>query len=225
MQKSKKLILIAFIIILSLFILVACNPSTNTDNEQKSNISYIQHEFYHGKSANFEVKICSGKSEVLFIADGVTNDCKDFSTITVIPSSVDLYNHEYTFTITGENGETSGSLVKDSFGAYYQADIDSSAVGKITSVKLSYGKNNEELEVTNMLEGKVDGMKALEVVKEALKERLEADNKDREIYIRMINNSNKPESEYYWYVAFIANPTDYFSALVSPDDGTIVSIT
>lgn len=225
MQKSKKLIFIVFILLLSSFILVACNQMGKVDTEQKNNISYIQNEFYHGKSRNFEVKICSGKSEVLFIADGVTNECKDFTTITVIPSSVDLYNHEYSFTLTGENGETSGDLIKDSFGAYYQADVNLSTIGKVTSVKLTYGKNSEDVEISDMLEGKVDGMKALEVVKEALAERLTADNKDREIYIRMINNTNKPESEYYWYVAFIANPTDYFSALVNPQDGTIVSIT
>lgn len=225
MQKFKKILLTSFIIIITCLFLVACNQKTNTDDEQKSNISYIQNEFYHGKSGNFEVKICSGKSEVLFIADGVTNECKDFSTITVIPCSVDLYNHEYTFTLTGESGETTGSLVKDSFGAYYQADVDLKTVGKVTSVKLSYAKNTDEIEVTDMLAEKIDGMKALEIVKDALTERLEADNKDREIYIRMINNTNKPESEYYWYVAFIANPTDYFSALVNPADGTIVSIT
>lgn len=225
MQKIKKISVILAIILLTLCFFVGCNPDSNPECEEKSNISYIQNMFYHGKSANFEVKISCGKSEVLFIADGKTNECKNFSTITVIPCSVDLYNHEYTFTLTGDKGEVSGSLVKDSFGAYYQADIEIEKVGNITNVKLTYGKKDEEITLANMLDGKIDATKALDTAKDALKEKLNADNKDREIYIRMINNTNKPESEYFWYVAFIATPTDYYSVLINPEDGKIVSIT
>ncbi len=225
MQKIKKLSVLIIILVLSVVFLVACNSEKDPVNEEKNNISYLQSSFYHGKSPNFEVKISCGKSEVLFIADGKTNECKTFSTITVIPCSVDLYNHEYTFTLTGDKGETGGTLVKDSFGAYYQADIDLSQIGKVISVKLTYSNKNEEIALIDMLDGKIDGMKALEVAQEALKDKLEADNKEREIYIRMINNTNKPESEYFWYVAFIANPTDYYCALVNPGDGKIISIT
>lgn len=225
MQKLKNIVILTLILTLVIVLFVGCNNETQGNVEEKENISYLQTCFYHGKSPNFEVKICGGKSEILFIADGKTNECKNFSTITVIPCSVDLYNHEYEFTLTGDKGEVTGTLVKDSFGAYYQADIDLTKVGAITTVKLTYSSKNEELSLTDMLENKVDGMNALNVAKDALKEKLEADNKDREIYIRMINNTNKPESEYYWYVAFIASPTDYYSALINPSDGKIISIT
>lgn len=225
MQKLKK---ISIILLLSVFIIifsVACSPKSDDNVEEKNNISYIQNTFYHGKTSNFEVKICSGKSEVLFIADGKTNECKEFCTLTVIPSGVDLFNCDYSFTIIGENGETKGTLTKDSFGAYYLSDVEIKNLGKITNVHLSYNSKTEEVPMTDMLEGKVDGMKALEVIKGALADKLKANDKEREIYIRMINNTNKPESEYYWYVAFIATPTDYYSGLVNPADGSIISIT
>lgn len=224
MKRISILFCFILLILITSFTLTACKKNTEQP-EEKNDISYIQTGFYKGENKDFEVKISKGNKEVLFVADGKTNECKDFCAITVIPSSVDLFNNEYEFVITGETGEINGKLNKDSFGAYYEQDVDVSSIGEISKVTISYGKKTQEITVTNMLKDCLDAKQALEKAREALSERLSSDDKDREIYIRMINNTGNPKSEYYWYVAFIANPTDYYACLINPADGTVVSCT
>lgn len=224
MKKTFIFISLLLIVVLSVFALVGCEKKQD-EPEQKENISYIQTGFYLGKSGDFEVKIIKGNKELLFVADGKTNDCKDFCTLTLTPSSVDLFDNEYSFVIKGDSGEVEGKLDKDSFGAFFEQEVDVSALGKIESVTIKYGKKNQEIPVQDMLENSISAKDALEKAKKVLSERLSADDKDREIYIRLINNTVNPTSEYYWYVAFIANPTDYFACLVSPKDGSIISQT
>lgn len=223
----KKIIILCLIALMAVIMTIctSCKPSETVEPQEDNNISYIQTSFYMGECANFKVKITEGKKEVLFVADGKTNECKDFSTVTLIPDSTDLFNNEYKFTLIGESGELSGTLNKDSFGAYYYLDIDISSIGKPNKIVITYNDINKEIELTDMLENKIDAMRALEVAKETLKSKLDADNKEREIYIRMINNTTDPDSAYYWYVAFIANPTDYYACLIEPTNGDVVSCT
>lgn len=224
----KKIIMIMILLVvcaITITALVSCKPNEDITPNEENNISYIQTTFYRGAVANFEVKIIGGKKEVLFVADGKTNDCKKFSTVTLIPDSTDLYNNEYKFIVTGENGELSGTLNKDSFGAYYYLDIDLSSIGKLNKICISYGNQEKEIELVDMLDNKIDAMGALDIAKQTLQAKLEADNKEREIYIRMINNTTDPDSTYYWYVAFIANPTDYYACLIEPSNGGVVSCT
>lgn len=224
----KKIIMITCLLIvcaISISIFVSCKPSEDNTPKEENNISYIQTTFYRGTITNFEVKITAGKKEVLFVADGKTNDCKDFSTVTLTPDSTDLYNNEYKFTVTGENGELSGTLNKDSFGAYYYLDIDLSSIGKLNKICISYDSKEKEIELVDMLENKIDAKGALEIAKQTLQAKLDADNKEREIYIRMINNTTDSNSTYYWYVAFIADPTDYYAGLIDPIGGGVVSCT
>lgn len=224
----KKIIMIMILLIvcaITITVLVSCKPSEDNEPNEKNNISYIQTSFYRGFITNFEVRITAGKKEVLFVADGKTNDCKEFSTVTLIPDSTDLYNNEYKFIVTGENGELSGTLNKDSFGAYYYLDIDLSSIGKLKKVCISYANQEKEIELVDMLENKIDAKGALDIAKQTLQAKLDSDNKEREIYIRMINNTTDPNSTYYWYVAFIADPTDYYACLIEPINGGVVSCT
>ncbi len=223
MKKFIALICIVLVIGLA-FSLVGCKDKPQ-ESEKKDCISYIQTTFFKGNNQNFEVKICQGVSELLFVADGKTNEKKPFSRITLTPNSVDLFENEYTFQVIGDKGEVSGSFNKESFGAYYMADISLETIGTPQHVVISYQNNKKEIELTNMLSGCISALDALNKAQEALNENLEKDNKDREIYIRMINNQSNPQSTYYWYVAFIANPQDYYAVLVNPTDGTIINKT
>lgn len=224
-MKKSFIIFIVLISILCVGLFSGCNKPSIEDSDIQ-NISYYQTTFYRGLTNNFEVKICAGNSEVLFVADGKTNECKDFCTITVIPLSVDLFNYDYKFKIEGENGTIEGDLTKDAFGAYFSSDIEIDSLGQILKTTLLFAKDNSvNIDMQNLLSDCIDGKKAIDIAKDSLKDKLDSDNKDREIYVRLINNSNKPESEFYWYVAFIANPTDYYSCLISPKDGSIISVT
>lgn len=225
MKKIVIVISLLLSVILSAFVFAGCDKKKEQQTKENEKISYIQTAFYLGKSGDFEVKIVKGNKELLFVADGKTNECKDFCTLTLTPSSVDLFDKEYSFTVKGDSGEISGKLDKDSFGAYFEQEIDISALGEVRTVTVSYGTKNQEIAVQNMLADKISPKDALEKAKEVMSDRLSADNKEREIYIRLINNTVNPTSEYYWYVAFISDPTDYYACLINPVDGKIISQT
>lgn len=225
----KRIILIIFsvIIIAALFAFSAgCNPegsSVTTDN-----ISYIQTALYTGQSLNFTVCIAKGRSEQLFIADGKAGELKEFNTLTVTPLNIDLLNNTYTYRLVGANGELEGALSKDSFGASYTAELaDIASLGTLTSIKIIAVSIEDEICLVDRLADMLDAMEALNLARESLEEQIVSEtvdnHLDREIYIKFINDAKNPTSPYYWYIAYIASPTDYWTVLIDPATGEIVS--
>jgi len=207
---------------LSALALSACNTATPT--EETEPISYMQQSFYLGKTKDFTARLSSGLSEALFVADGVSQDVRAFTTLTIVPQHVDLFNLSYTFTLSGDKGEYSGTLDKDSFGASYSAEIPSSdTIGVPQKVTVKSDTIEQTISLDNMLAESISAAKALEIAKASLSDKLTASAKEREIYVKYINDAESDASDYYWYVAFIASPTDYYAVLVSPT-GQLVSV-
>ncbi len=221
----------AIILSLSLIIALAvfsagCKREDGYDTVD--NISYIQTALYTGQSLNFTVSIAKGRSEQLFIADGKAGDLREFNTLTVVPLNIDLLNNSYTYQLIGESGELQGSLSKDNFGASYTAELsDINTIGTLTSIKILAVSIEDEICLVNRLSDMLDAMEALNIAKQSLEEQIVSETVDnviqREIYIKFINDTKNPTSPYYWYVAFIASPTDYWSVLIDPSSGDIVS--
>ena len=192
--------------------------------QEESHISYMQQAFYLGKTKDFTTRLVMGVSEAMFVADGKTTDVRSFATLTVVPQHVDLFNEAYDYTLKGDKGEISGALDKDSFGASYSAAIsDLAAIGTPVEVTVKSNKIEESIPLADMLSESITGVKALEIAEAQLTDKLTASDKEREIYVKYINDAESDASDYYWYVAFIASPTDYYAVLVAPD-GKIVSV-
>ncbi|MBQ9145667.1 MAG: hypothetical protein IJX70_04330 [Clostridia bacterium] len=218
----KHIRIVALIVVILVLVLCACTPK---EEEVPSPISYIQQTLYTGGNNNFLVNMSSGRSEELFVADGKVGEVHDFVLISVVPLHVDLFNYSYTYILKGEKGEKTGELIKDSFGAGFSAEIEEiESVGKPISLVLCYQEKEEDITIENKLESMINGVEAIEIAENTLKESLERDGKEREIYVKYINDSSNPESPYYWYVAYIASPADYYSVLISPTDGNVVSV-
>ena len=218
----KKIVLTIVVIALVGIILCACGKVTTPQEE--SHISYLQTTYYYGHNANFAVRLVGGESEELFVADGKTMDVAHFDTLSLVPQHVDLFNESYTYTLVGTTGEITGNLQKDSFGASYTADIAAiDSIGTPTEVRIAGESVQETIALTDMLQDAITGTKAMEIAQQALQAKLEADDKEREIYIKYINDVGNDQSPYYWYVAYIAAPTDYYSVLVD-DQGNVVNV-
>ncbi|NCA66825.1 MAG: hypothetical protein EOM87_02030 [Clostridia bacterium] len=192
------------------------------------NISYIQTALYTGQSLNFTVSVTKGRSEQLFIADGKVGELKEFNTLTVVPLNIDLLNNSYNYKLIGENGELEGSLAKDNFGASYNAELsDITTIGTLTSITIIAVSIEDEICLVNKLADMLDAMEALEIARDSLEEQIVSETVDnemqREIYIKLINDAKNPTSPYYWYIAYIASPTDYWTVLIDPSNGEIVS--
>lgn len=221
---KKNVVIIFSIIILAVSLaFVGCDTKDTPVEEEQKPISYMQTLFYNGKDNEFRVKLIQGRGETLFIADGKQSGNVEFTTLTVTPLNKDQANNELKYTLIGDKGEISDSLSYERLQGHFTASPDISTIGTPLSIKLEEGKRVIEIKLENLLEGRLSADEALTVAENELKDKLSNDDKDREIYIRLINNSLDPNSEYYWYVAFIASPTDYYSVLMDSKTGTILS--
>jgi len=226
-MKKSTLIFFSVVIIVVLSALAAgCSPDDS--NVAADNISYIQTALYTGQSLNFTISIAKGRSEQLFIADGKAGELKEFNTLLVTPLNIDLLNNTYTYRLVGANGELEGALAKDSFGVSYTAELsDIASLGALTSIKIIAVSIEDDICLVDRLADMLDAMEALNLARKSLEEQIvgeTADSRvDREIYIKFINDAKNPTSPYYWYVAYIASPTDYWTVLIDPSTGEIVS--
>ena len=219
----KQILITMVIILLIAACLTACKKQSQ---EQSEPISYMQQSLYTASSANYRVTVTSGRSESLFVADGKVTDVQDYATVTVVPLHVDLYNGDYTYTLTGSTGTAQGTMVKDNFGASFEAQIDDwDNVGIPTTLTITSGDKSEEFALIDRMDGCITGLNAHEIAYKTVQDKLDADDKDREIYVRFINDSSTPDSPYYWYVAYIHAPTDYYSVLIDPTSGTVLNVT
>lgn len=226
MKRIPTVIFSILVVVLLMVSLIGCN---NDPIEQTlDNISYIQTALYTGQSLNFTVTVSKGRSEQMFIADGKAGELNEFNTLTVTPLNIDLLNNNYTYKLIGESGELEGALTKDSFGASYTAEIaELDSIGTLNSIKILAVSIEDEICLVNKLADMMDAMEALGIAKSSLEEQIVSETVDnelqREIYIKFINDAKNPTSPYYWYVAYIASPTDYWTVLIDPTTGEVVS--
>ena len=115
----------------------------------------------------------------------------------------------------------SGTLTAGTFGEFR---------GEITlpfaPVKIALTADGQtfELELEDVLDGKLTSADAVNVAKKQFAERIAAEEADgkpaREVYVKLITGDRET---YYFYVSFIGEGTDYWAALIDPSDGTVVS--
>ncbi|MBQ7653419.1 MAG: hypothetical protein IJS93_03515 [Clostridia bacterium] len=213
-------------VISALLLFAICFSACSKIEKEQENVialSYCQTSLYEGKNADFVVELTEGTSEKLFVADGKTQETAPFVTLKVTPTSQDLKNVDLKFKLKGDKGEVSAPLSVDAFGAYFTASPDMSVVGKPQEASVLIGADESKVELKDMLEGMVTSQQALSIAEETLKEKLANDDKEREIYVRVIKNADELEAPYYWYVAFISSPTDYYSAVIDVKSGKVAS--
>lgn len=224
----KKVIATIVAVIACLFCVAACD-TTPQQATYEENVSFMQTDLYSGGSSNFEVNISCGEKEEMFLADGKVGNVVKFSTLTLIPLHMDLFEKSYAYKLTGQKGECSGEFKKDMFGVSFSAEIeDISNLGEVTSVLITADSVEETVALTNQLTDMMSWKEALSIACKEMKAELDECMKNntvlpREIYIKFINDKNNTESPYYWYVAFIGSGDDYWALLIEPKEGEIIS--
>ncbi len=218
MKKKLLFSLLAILIVATLPLLAACNRQDET--EPKSNICRETLSFYAGENENFSATVEFGRREKQFIADGKATDVTDFVQLTVVPLKSGEYD-AIAYELKAEDKSLSGTLEKPSHGEYNAiVTLDFAP----TSICLNAGETSCEIPLANVLTDCLSADDAINIAKDAFKDRLEkeaADGKpEREIYLKLITGDRKT---YYYYVSFIGEGVDYWAALVSPTDGEVVS--
>lgn len=217
-MKRKTLILITVCILALAFGLVACNKTS--DDAKSDNICRLTEQFYAGESENFYASIECGRREKTFIADGVAREVADFCELCILPlKSNSLEGISYQ--IWGGQNSLSGEVKAGRHGEF----VASIALDFIPEkIVLTASDNNDEIELSSVLDGAITAFDAINVAKDALKENIQKEYNDgkpeREIYVKLISADRV---NYYYYVSFIGDGVDYWAMLINPKTGEIVS--
>lgn len=219
MKKKIYLILtLVLVLICAAVVLVACGSKNN--NAVKDNVSRRTDAYFAGESDCFAISVEKGRREKTFIADGKATDVIDFCRITVIPLKSNDYK-SVNYVIAGDGETLSGEIKSSDFGEY-SAEIELAFIPK--SVTVTAGSDTGEVALTDMLEGKLTASDAVNVAKEAFKDKIakeaEEGKPEREIYVKLITGDR---TNYYYYVSFIGEGVDYWAMLIDPANGNVIS--
>ena len=219
MKKKIYLILtVILVLVCATVALVACGNKTQTG--ANDNVSRRTDSYFAGESDCFAVSIEKGKREKTFIADGKATDVIDFCQITIVPLKSNDYK-SVNYIINGDDTTLGGEITASDFGEFSSV-IELGFVPK--SVTVTAGSEVSEIDLTDMLEGKLTAQDAVNIAKEAFKDKLTAESEDgkaaREIYVKLITGDR---TNYYYYVSFIGDGVDYLAVLIDPSTGDIVS--
>lgn len=219
-MKKKMLLFVCLILAVcaAVFALAACD---RTPAEEPSDISRSVSALYIADGDEFSVTLEVGAKETPFVADGKVGEVKEFASLTLTPLTVAEYD-EIAFVITGGEQETlSGTLTAGGFGDF-KSDIPLDFVP--AKISVTAGGQTTEFELSSVLEGKLTAADAVNVARKLFADLIEeeraAGSPSREIYVKLITGDRE---NFYYYVSFIGEGTDYWGALVKPEDGSVVS--
>lgn len=219
MKRKIALVGVAILVLLcTLACFVACNKTKK--QEQSDNVSRRTDAYYAGESELFSVSVEKGRRERNFVADGTATDVIDFCEINIQPLKSNDYE-KIAYVLSGEGSTLSGELTGGNFGEF-TASITLDFVPN--KVVVTAGENKSEIDLCSVLDGALTSSDVINIAKNELKDKIAAENSegkpDREIYVKLITADR---TNYYYYVSFIGEGTDYWAMLVDIKSGTIVS--
>lgn len=205
----------------------ACNKK-GSSIDLSANISYAETHKYVGEDENFKVSVTAGIREQMFIADGVATNVAEFATVSVMPQKSDLLTKEYTYALTADGGEFSGTLERDPVTHAFVASVElSNLKDSLQNLKIYYDSNEVEIPLENKMTGKISYMQALDIAITEFRQLIDANLTDnvlpREIIVKLIRDKRNPDSPYFWYVSFIAADSNYWAILLDPVSGEVVT--
>ena len=219
MKKKIYLVLtLILVLVCASVVLVACG--SKQPGGAKDNISRRTDAYFAGESEQFAVSVEKGRREKTFIADGKATDVVDFCQITVIPLKSNDYK-SINFVIKGDDSTLSGEITTSDFGEFFSL-IELGFTPK--TITVTAGEETCEIELTDMLEGKLTSSDAVNIAKDAFKDKIAKENEEgkaeREIDVKLITGDR---TNYYYYVSFIGDGVDYWAMLIDPSTGDIIS--
>jgi len=222
-----KKIVVAIVLIMMMIGLVACGGGDVDAVADK--ISFEQSSSYFGTCDAFNVYVMSGVMERPFSPDGERGTMSEFCRITLRGKENNLLRGTFTYTLTYNGEELSGAFSKD-YGNSYSADTRVAAHSSGLS-KLVIGDGINAYEITlcdNMTGISIDRARALEIARGEFEEKIAADTDEngifkREVHIKFVNDWGNPDSEYYWYVAFIGGNHNSYAVLIDKMSGEVMA--
>lgn len=227
---KRKIILCTMLIIILTTIIccVACKaPKTNLEKLEEK-ISTMQTQYVVGNNESFNVSIITCKQEETLVADGKVGKLKEQTLLTLKPKDVNLLNKDFDFKLVGETASLDGKVAKSKIGVELSAEITNLAsLGKLTKLQLTNEGVVQEIELVDKLEGMITPQQALKASYEKFQSKIDPlmqeKQFEKEVYIKVVEDKHVGGDNCYWFVSFIQDKENYWSALVDIKDGTVLN--
>ena len=209
----------------------ACEEEKTTAQLLEERVSDRQTALYTGQTENAYVTIGTLDREKVFVTDG---EAGELETVTTVIASLPSMSDEstYAYVLEGESGKVEGTMTPSVIGAKLIAKIaDASALGALVKLTITDSAAPDTpftFELTDKMADAIAPGDALVKAYEHFKSEIDAelaseDGMHREIYVRFVNGKTDRDSEYYWYVSFVADRGDDMSVLLDPISGEVVT--
>ena len=210
-------IFVLFVVIMSVFALVACSGALG---KYEKSVSEYRDNVYVGSTSSFKAEAVSGYREAPFEIDGKSGTKSDFCLVTITPASYDP-TREYTYTVTIGGVEYTGDLVKHPFENTYSFEV----AARCEDSTLIVTVDSENIELTSVkTEQYITPEKAFEIALKRLGGTEIVKRGEYEIYIRLIANPINAAGGYFWYVAFVDQNQETVAVLIHPETMEITAV-
>lgn len=223
-----KKLFVTILVIVGVFCLFGCNKGDETI-DYANYVSFYQTHCYSGENEVFAVSVTAGEKEILFQADGVVGEMKNYVSIMLTPLNFNTKTENLSYTLVSASGESSGVFIQDKFSASLISDIESGDfINSIQSIKITGGDMTQKITLTNRLKDMLTWEEVLDISTVEMADYIVANSDkngvfNKEICIKYIRNRNDYNSPYYWYVSYIGESFDFVAMLIDPVTGEIVT--
>ena len=226
MFKSKKIVVVVFLVVFCSFLMVAC---TSVFDQYEAYIAEFRPDLYLYKTPDYEIEVASGYREKDFAIDGIVADKVDFSIVTVEPSGGVLDGMTMNYELKFDNQTFSGKMAKHPFNESFSAEIKQRTLSKPVVLTLfSDGKRIGEFSMKVAATDQMIGhTRALEIAAAKLKSQITSMTHNGrlkgEIFLLFVKNPLDENDSLYWYVAFVNTTNNTFAILIDPTTEKILA--
>ena len=227
MKKFLRIIMPIAILVILVVSCVGCAKQKTNLEKLCDRTSYMQNALYTASDDNFDVALSVITQEENFIADGKTDKVMEISMLTLTPHNASALSNTYEYTLKGSKASATGNISKNKLGINRACKIENySELGDIESLTLTLGETSVEYTLANICPEECDGKNALEIAythyQEKIDQALKSKSFDRECYVKLLNQTGE-DGKYYWYVSFIKDKGDYWSAIIDPQTKEVIN--
>lgn len=220
----KKQVLLLLFLSFSIMLFSSCASKFHL---AKDNIAEVRTVLYEASNDRVSVTYMCGYREEEYIINGYATPLIEFGVLTFDFEDIRLDNDPMFALIIGTT-RYDGSLEQNPFNNTFVVDIKKIAVANNIIATFISGNIQEELVLKKVnKDWDVDHEKALEIACNKLSSALHDFEKDGiflgECYIKIVNDTEIGDQEYYWYVNIVGRTGKSCSVIINPYTGDILA--
>lgn len=205
---------------------LVCGCGESKLSKYDDNISELRERIFAAEDTDYKITAISGRREDPYEMNGVSGQKRDFTVITVTPTT---FSPDKNYRYRAEIGESAyeGDLLPHPFARSLSADIPCEASGEF-SLTITCGADSsfcvKPAETGELITCEKAFSIALDKLDSELKRFRSKGKLNAEIYVRLVENPIDGSGGYFWYVAFVGEGKETVAVLLKGDTGAVSAL-